>query len=60
MRRLAAFLKTLRDERRGLGWRGLFRKRGWKLVAVFVAYYLVRDVLLYILIPLGVAAGITR
>jgi hypothetical protein len=60
MRRLAAFLKTLRDERRSLGWRGLFRKRGWKLVAVFVAYYLVRDVLLYILIPLGVAAGITR
>ncbi|HEX9631996.1 MAG TPA: hypothetical protein VGA02_05985 [Gemmatimonadales bacterium] len=60
MRRLTAFLKILRDERRALGWRGLFRKRGWKLVAVFVAYYLVRDVLLYILIPLGVAAGITR
>lgn len=60
MRRPTAFLKTLRDERRALGWRGLFRKRGWKLVAVFVAYYLVRDVVLYILIPLGVAAGITR
>jgi len=60
MRRLTAFLKILRDERRALGWRGLFRKRGWKLVAAFVAYYLVRDVLLYILIPLGVAAGITR
>lgn len=60
MRRLTAFLKTLRDERRALGWRGLFRKRGWKLVAVFVVYYLVRDVVLYILIPLGVAAGITR
>jgi hypothetical protein len=60
MRRLTAFLRTLRDERRALGWRGLVRKRGWKLVAVFVAFYLVRDVLLYILIPLGVAAGITR
>jgi hypothetical protein len=56
MRRLTAFLKTLRDERRALGWGGLFRKRGWKLVAVFVVYYLVRDVVLYILIPLGVAA----
>lgn len=60
MRRLTAFLRTLRDERRAVGWRGLLRKRGWKLVAVFVAFYLVRDVLLYILIPLGVAAGITR
>lgn len=60
MRRVTAFLGTLRDERRVLGWGGLFRKRGWKLVAVFVAYYLVRDVVLYILIPLGVAAGITR
>jgi hypothetical protein len=60
MRRLNAFLRTLRDERRSLGWRALVRKRGWKLVAVFVAFYLVRDVVLYILIPLGVAAGITR
>lgn len=60
MRRLTAFLRTLRDERRAVGWRGLVRKRGWKLVAVFVAFYLVRDVLLYILIPLGVAAGLTR
>jgi hypothetical protein len=60
MRRVTTFLRTLRDERRALGWRGLFRRRGWKLVALVVAYYLVRDVVLYILIPLGVAAGITR
>jgi hypothetical protein len=60
MRRLTGFLRELRDERRARGWRGLFRHRGWKLVAVVVAYYLVRDVLLYIVIPLGVAAGFTR
>ncbi|MDH4044837.1 MAG: hypothetical protein OEY20_00020 [Gemmatimonadota bacterium] len=60
MRRLTGYLRTLRDERRALGWRGLFRTRGWKLVAVVVAYYLVRDVLLYLVIPLGVAAGFTR
>jgi len=60
MRRLTSFLLTLRAERRALGWGGLFRKRGWKLVAIVVAYYLVRDVLLYIVLPLGVAAGITR
>ncbi|HEX9727775.1 MAG TPA: hypothetical protein VGA37_04670 [Gemmatimonadales bacterium] len=60
MKRIKSFLTTLRDERRALGWKGLFRKRGWKLVAVFVAYYLIRDVVLYVIIPLGVAAGISR
>ena len=60
MRRLTTVLRTLREERRTLGWRGLLRKRGWKFVVAFVAFYLIRDVVLYILIPLGVAAGITR
>jgi hypothetical protein len=60
MRRLTGFLRNLRDERRALGWRGLVRKRGWKLVAIVVAYYLVRDTLLYIVLPLGVAAGFSR
>jgi len=60
MRRLTALLRSLRDERRTLGWRGLVRKRGWTFVAAVIAYYLVRDVLLYIVIPLGVAAGFSR
>jgi hypothetical protein len=60
MRRLTGFIRTLRDERRALGWRGLVRKRGWTLVAIVVAYYLVRDTLLYIVLPLGVAAGFSR
>jgi hypothetical protein len=60
MRRLTSFFRALRDERRALGWGGLVRKRGWKLVVIVVAYYLVRDVLLYIVLPLGVAAGISR
>lgn len=59
MRRLLSYLRTLQAERRALGWRGLVRRRGWKLVAAVVVYYLVRDTVLYILIPLGVAAGIT-
>ena len=58
MQRIRVFIRTLRDERRALGWRGLVRKRGWKLVLAFVAFYLVRDVLLYVVIPLGVAAGV--
>jgi hypothetical protein len=55
-----AYLRTLRDERRQLGWRGLLRKRGWKLVALVVAYYLVRDTILYIVIPLAIAAGVLK
>lgn len=55
-----AYFRTLRDERRRLGWKGLLKKRGWKLVALVVLYYLVRDTVLYILIPLAVAAGLFR
>lgn len=54
------YLKQLRDERRTLGWKGLLKRRGWALVVLIVAYYLVRDSILYILIPLAVAAGISR
>jgi hypothetical protein len=54
------YLRTLRDERRQLGWRGLLRKRGWKLVLLVVAYYLVRDTILYIVIPIAIAAGVLK
>jgi hypothetical protein len=57
---LTALLRRLRDERRSLGWRGLVRIRGWTLVVVVVAYYLLRDVILYIVIPLAIAAGLSR
>ncbi len=51
------FLRTLRKERRDHGWKGLVKIRGWKLVALFVLAYLIRDTVLYILIPLAVIAG---
>ena len=54
------YLRTLRDERRQLGWKGLLRKRGWRLVALVVVYYLVRDTILYVLIPLAIAAGVLK
>lgn len=54
------YFRELRDERRRLGWKGLFRRRGWKLVALVVVYYLVRDTVLYILIPLAIAAGVLK
>lgn len=58
MKRIRTFVRTLREERRALGWKGLVRKRGWKLVALFIVFYLVRDLVLYIVIPVGVAAGL--
>ena len=50
------WLKALRDERRVLGWKGLLRKRGWSLVIAVIVFYLVRDVILYLLIPAGLMA----
>jgi len=57
---MRAYLRRLRDERRQFGWRGLLRKRGWKFVAAVVLYYLIRDTILYVLIPLAIAAGVLR
>ncbi len=60
MGRLASTLRQLRGERRALGWRGFLRERGWRLVLTVVVFYLVGDVVLYVLIPLAIAMGITR
>lgn len=56
--RLLNYVRTLRDERRQLGWKGLLRNRGWKLVVLVVLYYLVRDTVLYVVIPVAIAAGV--
>lgn len=40
------------------GFKELLRQRGWKVVGVVVGYYLVRDTLLYIVIPYGIAKGV--
>ena len=53
------FLRTLREERRAHGWKGLWKKRGWKLLLLVVAFYLIRDLALYVLIPVAVIVGIT-
>jgi hypothetical protein len=51
----AALIRRLREERRELGWGGLLKKRGWVMVAVFVLFYIVRDSLLYIVLPMAAA-----
>lgn len=58
--RLLASLRSLRQERHQLGWKGLLRRRGWVLVAVIVVAYLVRDLMLYVVVPLAIAAGFRR
>jgi hypothetical protein len=55
-----SFIRTLRDERRSLGWKGLLRKRGWTLLLVFFLFYLIRDLILYVVIPVGTAAWLFK
>jgi hypothetical protein len=40
------------------GFRELLRRRGWKFLLLITGYYLVRDSMLYIVIPLCVARGL--
>jgi hypothetical protein len=43
---------------RSHGIREVVRRRGWKFLAGVLAYYLVRDTLIYLVVPLLVARGI--
>ena len=40
------------------GFKALLKKRGWKVFAVVIGYYTVRDTILYIVVPVLVARGI--
>ena len=40
------------------GFKEFLRQRGWKVIAIVVVYYLVRDSILYILLPYLVARQI--
>lgn len=54
--------KTLRDVRdtfKQEGMRGVTKRYGWKIFAAFIAYYLVRDSIIYLLIPYLIARGLT-
>ncbi len=43
---------------RANGFGGLIKTYGWRVVAGFVAFYLIRDVTLYLLLPWLAAKGI--
>lgn len=40
------------------GFKALLKKRGWKVFAVVIGYYTVRDTILYIIVPFIIAQGI--
>ncbi len=56
-------LKTLIQEVKSTfktsGFKGVVKKYGWKIFAVFFAYYLIRDITIYILIPYLIVKGIS-
>ena len=39
------------------GFKGLIKKGGWKLLLYFFLFYLIRDTILYILIPYLISKG---
>ncbi|WP_409480277.1 hypothetical protein [Pseudobdellovibrio sp. HCB154] len=49
---------TLKHDFKTLGMKATFKKHGWKLFAIFFVYYLIRDSLLYIVIPGLVGYGL--
>jgi len=60
MRAPLAYIRRLRDDRRRYGWKGLLKREGWKPLAIFVVFYLIRDLILYVLIPVAVVAGLWK
>ena len=52
------FIRKYTDVYRKEGFRGVVKKGGWKLLFYFFIFYLIRDTILYILIPYLVGKGI--
>ena len=52
MSRIFSEVKSARLIMREKGVRALFSRYGWKLVAVIFCYYLIRDLSIYVLLPI--------
>jgi len=39
------------------GFKALVKQKGWKVIVVIIIYYLIRDIILYVLIPYGLYKG---
>ena len=52
------FIKNYTKVYKKDGFRGVIKKGGWRLLFYFFIFYLIRDTILYILIPYLVGKGI--
>ncbi len=57
LKKARELVATMRQERKANGWKGLFKRYGWRLVVGFILFYLVRDTLLYIVLPYAILKG---
>ncbi len=55
MSRILSEGKAARQLLREKGFRALFSRYGWKLVVVIFGYYVIRDLSIYVLLPVMVA-----
>ena len=53
-------LREARDVYRQSGFKGVIKHLGWKVLALLFAYYLVRDVSIYIILPWYIANKLTN
>ena len=51
---ISKYLKIFKQD----GFKGVLREGGWKILVYFFLYYLIRDTILYIIIPYLVVKGI--
>jgi hypothetical protein len=52
------FVREATTTFRETGFRGTLRRYGWRLFVAFLLFYLIRDVTLYIVIPVLAARGL--
>lgn len=45
------FIQNWKAVIREKGWKGFVKQYGWKIFAVIIVFYLIRDSILYIVIP---------
>lgn len=60
IKRLRRRIGELKAYRREHGWKALLRHVGWVPVVLFIVFYLIRDTILYVLVPLAVWMGLFR
>ena len=51
-------IRELRQVLRDQGMKGLVRRLGWKALLAIIVFYLIRDTILYLIIPYLIAKGV--